>query len=161
MRTIYSPLLRYQGIFSASGKRKGKKPPCPNESVQSDVLGWYLIVMVSFSHTQPSCPRRAALRLSHWLLSNRHIKAHWRFSLAFSPWKKSKKGQIHPCQNAQMPASLVNDAFNMPWHWLSPCSSSSLKNSQPDQWGYSGNTECCSLVSFSGPKRLLNNISDF
>ena len=32
--TIYSSLLSYQGIFSASGKRKGKKPPCPNGSIE-------------------------------------------------------------------------------------------------------------------------------
>lgn len=51
MRTIYASLLSYRGIFSASGKRKGRKPSCPNGSIQSDMLGWYLAVMVSFSHT--------------------------------------------------------------------------------------------------------------
>lgn len=66
-RTIYSSLLSYQGIFSASGKRKGKKHRVQMELL-SDVLGWYLAGMVSFS-TEPGCLRRPWRLASHSLLS--------------------------------------------------------------------------------------------
>lgn len=62
--TIYSSLSSYQGIFSAAGKTKGKKPPCPNGSIPKDVLGRSLVGPESLSHTELGCLGRSSQRLS-------------------------------------------------------------------------------------------------
>lgn len=160
MRTIYSSLLSHQGIFSASGKRKGKKPPCPNGSVRRDALGCCPVVRVSFSHTQPGCLRRTGLRLSQSPLSNWAHKSWPKTHLRSVLKTRAERTNLptSKCTYTSLPAQwYMQDAQASTIFQLS----SSLRNSRPHQPRYLVNTERWSLVRFSGRKRLLNSVSYF
>lgn len=57
MGTIYSSLLSYRGIFSASGK-EGKKPRVQMLGAVRACVAGTSQEMVNFSHTEPGCLRR-------------------------------------------------------------------------------------------------------
>jgi hypothetical protein len=80
-------LVSYQRLFSASRKRKGKKPPCPNGSIQSDGLsGSWELWSVPFCSTRLS--GSSAHRLSQTLLSNEGCRGWLRAFMCNSSFRE-------------------------------------------------------------------------
>lgn len=134
-------------------KRKGKSHHV--QVHQNDGLGWYQIIMVSSSHSEPTASEQQPEALFRMLVKQLKILPCIQSLREEQEWTNLL---MLECPNASLQAS---DAFNMIKHWSSSYLTHISEISDSTNWVIWHLWVLGSLVILSGGKRLLKCVSDF